>query len=292
MTPADTKVGIVGVGHMGVGIATCLQRAGHPLVLLGRPGNQDTTALREGGATLMTDRDRLADASDVVLMVVTGAPQVEEVALGEGGVVVAMREGALLIDHSTSLPETSRKVAEACGARRVRFLDAPMTRTPKEAREGRLNLIVGGPQDAFAAARPLFDRYAENVAHVGGVGAGHAMKLLHNYVSLGFSAVMAEAAACARRMGIEADAFLDVVGKGGGGGVIFDRLAPYLRDGDGSGFTFANANAAKDLGYYLGMAQGAGARAGMAGAVESLYAEARDRDGFETVPTLIDLLSE
>lgn len=84
-------------------------------------------------------------------------------------------------------------------------------------------------------------------------GAGHTLKLLHNFVSLGFSAVLAEAAAASRRAGIDDAAFLEVVGKGGGGGVVFDRLRPFIASDDPSGFNFSVANATKDLGYYRAM---------------------------------------
>jgi 3-hydroxyisobutyrate dehydrogenase-like beta-hydroxyacid dehydrogenase len=93
-------------------------------------------------------------------------------------------------------------MAEAVQAAGSRFLDAPMTRTPKEAAEGRLNLLVGGDAALLARCRPVLQCFAENISHAGPVGAGHSMKLLHNYVSLGTVALLAEAAACAQRNGV------------------------------------------------------------------------------------------
>jgi 3-hydroxyisobutyrate dehydrogenase-like beta-hydroxyacid dehydrogenase len=119
-------------------------------------------------------------------------------------------------------------VAKAAGGR---FLDTPMTRTPKEAAEGRLNLLVGGDAALLDECRPILQCFAENITHAGPVGAGHSMKLLHNYVSLGSVALIAEAAACAQRNGVAPEVFVDVLAKGGGGGVALERLKPYLLSG-------------------------------------------------------------
>ena len=111
-------------------------------------------------------------------------------------------------------------MAQAVQAAGSRFLDAPMTRTPKEAAEGRLNLLVGGDADLLARCRPVLQCFAENITHVGAVGAGHSMKLLHNFVSLGTIALISEAAACATHHGVDPAAFVDILAKGGGGAIV------------------------------------------------------------------------
>jgi 3-hydroxyisobutyrate dehydrogenase-like beta-hydroxyacid dehydrogenase len=172
-----------------------------------------------------------------------------------------------------------------------RFLDAPMTRTPKEAAEGRLNLLVGGDAALLEACRPLLRCFAENITHVGPVGAGHGMKLLHNYVSLGMVTLLAEAAACARKSGVAAEAFVDVLDKGGGGGIALQRIKPYLLSGDPSGLRFSVANARKDLDYYRTMASDAGAPRDVAAAVLASIERALEHGGPEAlVPQLVDLL--
>jgi 3-hydroxyisobutyrate dehydrogenase len=120
--------------------------------------------------------------------------------------------------------------------------------------EGRLNLIVGGDRALFDECLPLLKSFAENITFAGPVGAGHTLKLLHNFVSLGFSTVLAEAAACADRAGIEPAVLVDVLAKGGGAGVILQRLQPYILGRDSSGFRFSVSNAHKDLSYYAAMA--------------------------------------
>ncbi len=106
-----------------------------------------------------------------------------------------------------------------------------MTRTPKEAAEGRLNLIVGAPDVLLQEVLPLLQSFAENITHAGPVGAGHQLKLLHNFVSLGFSAVLAEAAAAAKRADVPASVFVEVLAKGRRGrrGAGPDEAVPAVR---------------------------------------------------------------
>lgn len=286
------RIGMAGIGLMGHGIATNLQRHGHALALLEHPGNQPLDALRAGGATTVTQARALAEASDLVILVVTGSPQVEAVLAGPGGLIEGLRPGTVVIDCSTSMPESTQRMAQAVQAAGGRFLDAPMTRTPREAAEGRLNLLVGGDPGVLAQCRPVLDCFAEHVTHVGPTGAGHAMKLLHNFVSLGMVTLIAEAAACAARSGVGAPAFVDVLARGGGGGIALERLKPYLLAGDVGGLRFSIANARKDLGYYEAMAREAGAWHAVAAAVLATLEGAYDQAAPDALmPELATLLA-
>ena len=265
------RIGMAGIGLMGHGIASNLLRHGHDLALLEHAGNQPLDALKAAGAVTFDNAQALAARSEVVILVLTGSPQVEAVLAG-------LRPGSVVIDCSTAIPSSTQRMAQAVQAAGSAFIDAPMTRTPKEAAEGRLNLLVGGDAALFAAWRPLLACFAENITHVGAVGAGHGMKLLHNYVSLGSVALLAEAAACAARNGVAMEVFVDVLAQGGGGGTALQRLKPYLLAGDTSGLRFSIANACKDLGYYNTMAGDAGAQRAIAasvlGTLESALAQA------------------
>jgi 3-hydroxyisobutyrate dehydrogenase-like beta-hydroxyacid dehydrogenase len=262
-------VGMVGIGLMGHGIASNIVQHGHTLFVLEHPGNQPLEALKAAGAVGLHGADELAARCDVVLLVLTGSPQVEAVLTGPGGVLAGLRPGSVVIDCSTAVPSSTLRMAQAVQAAGSRFLDTPMTRTPREAAEGRLNLLVGGDAALLDECRPLLQCFAENITHVGPVGAGHSMKLLHNYVSMGMVALLSEAAACAGRNGVASDVFLDVLAKGGGGGTALERLKPYLLAQDPSGLRFSIANACKDLGYYNAMASDAGAMRDIAAAVLS-----------------------
>ncbi|RRJ84032.1 NAD(P)-dependent oxidoreductase [Aestuariirhabdus litorea] len=290
MTP-QPRIALAGVGHMGIGIASNLLKAGYALRFLDREGNQPTAALVRAGAQACPDRPRLAQGADILILCVTGAPEVES-ALFEGeGLAAHLKPGALVIDCSTSLPATSEAVARRLAQGGIDFLDAPMTRTPKEAAEGRLNLIVGGDAALLERVRPLLMSFAENITHAGPIGAGHRLKLVHNFVSLGFSAVLAEAAAGAARAGIDTGALLEVLGKGGGGGVVFERLRPFIESGDSSGFRFSLANAAKDLGYYTEMTQQGGQVDQIAHSILETYRSGLAERGDGVVPELVSLLA-
>ncbi|HZF85614.1 MAG TPA: NAD(P)-dependent oxidoreductase, partial [Burkholderiaceae bacterium] len=138
------SIGMVGIGLMGHGIATNIVKHGHALTVLEHPGNQPLDALKAAGAKGVASTAELGAVADIVILCVTGSPQVEAVLLGEGGLLKSLKPGAVVIDCSTAIPSSTLRVAEAVQAAGVRFLDAPMTRTPKEAAEGRLNLLVGG----------------------------------------------------------------------------------------------------------------------------------------------------
>ncbi len=282
------RVGVIGVGLMGHGIARNLQRAGYPLSFLEHPGNQPVEDLMSAGATPRKSASEVARHSDVVILCVTGSPQVNAVLFDSEGALEGLQPGAIVVDCSTSLPSSTAEVARRVNEAGGRFIDAAMTRTPKEAEEGRLNLIVGAPDALFAEILPLLQSFAETITHAGGVGAGHTLKLVHNFVSLGFSAVLSEAVAASRKAGIDDESLLSVLGNGGGGGVILERLRPYIERNDPSGFRFSIANANKDVGYYLDMLEDLKSASTIADTVGELYRSIDDQDA--TVPELIRLL--
>ena len=283
-------VGLIGVGLMGHGIARNLLSSGHRLSFLQHPGNQPVDDLVAAGATPLESGCTVTQNVDVVILCVTGSPQVNAVLFDAAGVLEGLRPGTVVIDCSTALPSSTSDVARRVNEAGGRFMDAAMTRTPKEAEEGRLNLIVGASEALFAEMLPLLDSFAETIFHVGDVGAGHTLKLLHNFVSLGFTAVLTEAAVASRRAGIDDRSLLEVLGNGGGGGVILERLRPFIERNDPSGFQFSVANASKDIGYYRAMTQDLESENGIADAVGELYASVHDKGA--SVPELIRLLND
>lgn len=286
------NVGMIGIGMMGHGIATNVIKKGWPLAVLEHPGNQPLDTLKAAGARTFQRAADLAAASDIIILVLTGSPQVEAVLTGEGGVLQGLRPGTIVIDCSTAVPASTQRMARAVEAAGGRFLDTPMTRTPKEAAEGRLNLLVGGDAALLEECRPLLSCFAENITHAGPVGAGHSMKLLHNFVSLGFITLLSEAAACAAHHGVAPEVFLDVLGKGGGGGAALERVRPYLMSRDVSGLRFSVANACKDLGYYNTMATEAGSDTAVAAAVQATLDRANREAPQALMPELSDIMAK
>lgn len=285
-------VGIIGIGMMGHGIATNIQKAGYQLGVLEHPGNQPLDELLAGGAKVYQTAAELAADSEVILLCVTGTPQVEAVLLQAGGVLDGIKEGTVVIDCSTAVPSSTEKIARQVESKGGRFIDAPMTRTPREAAEGRLNLLVGGDVSLIEEIRPLLSSFAENIAHAGDVGAGHRMKLIHNYVSLGAVALIAEAAACAAKSNIDPAVLVDVLSKGGGAGVALDRVTPYLLRQDSSALRFAMSNAEKDMNYYTVMAKESGSALEIGEAIRSTYAKAARLDPTRFAPELVQILAD
>ena len=148
-------IGMIGIGLMGLGIASNLVKHGHPLRVLEHAGNQPLDGLKaQGVSTARTPRE-LASQVEVLILCVTGSPQVEAVLNGPDGALQGLRPGTVVIDCSTAVPASTERMAAMVQAAGGRFIDSPMTRTPKEAAEGRLNLLVGGDKALFDECRPL-----------------------------------------------------------------------------------------------------------------------------------------
>ncbi|TNE37524.1 NAD(P)-dependent oxidoreductase [uncultured Roseovarius sp.] len=283
------NVGIIGVGLMGHGIArNVLRRGGFALSFLDHPGNQPTEELLGLGAKAKDTSAKVAQASDVVILCVTGSPQVETILTGPDGVIAGLRPGTVVVDCSTALPASTVKMAKAVKAAGGNFIDAPMTRTAKFAHEGKLNLLVGGDADVLERVRPVLASFTEAVTHVGGISAGHRLKLLHNYVSVGFMSLLAEAAAQSADAGIDPQSFVDVLAGGGGASIALDRLAPFITTGDRDALPFAISNALKDFTYYRTMSADADAQHLIADGIHRALSDAVDSgEGDAYLPELV-----
>lgn len=286
------RIGLIGLGLMGHGIAMNITEKGWGLSYLNHPGNQPSADLDAKGATGADDIKALAAASDVILICVTGTPEVEDVLTGQGALLEALRPGMVVIDCSTAIPESTLRLAAMVAAKGADFIDAAMTRTPKEAREGRLNLLIGGAPETVARVTPLLEAFSENRFHAGPVSAGHRLKLLHNFVSLGAVSLLAEAAACARAAGIDDAVLVDCLGRGGGYGAGLDRMAPFLLEGRTDQLRFTLSNGLKDLSYYNAMAGELGAPHLIAGAVRRIMADlVAAGHGGEMLPRQVELMA-
>jgi 3-hydroxyisobutyrate dehydrogenase-like beta-hydroxyacid dehydrogenase len=287
------KIGLIGVGLMGHGIAMNLLKHGHQLTVLEHAGNQPLDTLLSQGASTSKIASELAGQVDLIFLCVTGSPQVEQVLTSTQGVLEGLRPGTIIIDCSTAIPSSTQRMAELVHKAGGFFVDSPMTRTAKEAAEGRLNLLVGASPALFTEIEPVLKCIAENIVHAGAVGAGHQMKLLHNYVSLGTATLIAEAAACAQLSGVSAQTFIEVLAKGGGAGVALERMKPFILSGDANSLKFSITNAAKDLTYYNSMASDIGADHAIAHSIkESLELAVKDGHGDSFVPKLVAAITE
>jgi 3-hydroxyisobutyrate dehydrogenase-like beta-hydroxyacid dehydrogenase len=284
-------IGLIGVGLMGHGLAFNMAKAGYALTILDHPGNQPVGELRDLGVQVAPRIADLVKAVEIVILCVTGSPQVEAILGGAEGVIAHLRPGRVVVDCSTALPESSKRMAAAVAAAGAEFLDAAMTRLPPQARLGTLNLLIGGDKALLERVRPVLDTFSENITHIGPVGSGHLMKLLHNYVSLGMVTLLAEVAAHSATAGVPVETLIEVLNQGGGGGTALQRITPFLTKGDASNMPFFISNAAKDLGYYREAAVAAGVDHTIADAVSgSLDKVVAAGQGQDYVPQLAALL--
>lgn len=286
------KVGFIGVGLMGHGLAKNIAGAGYPLTFLDHPGNQAVDDLLALGAASRRAIGEIAGTNNVIIICVTGSEQVREVVLGDQGLARELEPGKTVIDCSTVEPHVTQEVAAEVLKTGAQFLDAPLTRTPKEAEQGKANVMVGGEPAVLGQVRPILETFAENVYHAGPIGTGATLKLLHNFISLGNCVLLAEAVVCARKSGVDIETLLEVLTTGGGDSMALKRLSPYVLEDDVGNFRFSIANSAKDTGYYRNLAGHLGVSAAAADAVHRVFDQARiGGHGDRPVPELIDVLS-
>lgn len=245
------RIGIVGAGLMGHGIAKNLVEKGFPLVVRAHRNRAPIEDLVRRGATEVATNADLAHHADIVILCVTGAPQVEEVIFGAEGVAGAARPGLIVVDTSTSEPATSAKMREALARQDVRFVDAPLARTPVEAEQGRLNTMVGADDATFAELKPVLAAYCENIVHAGPPGHGIVLKLINNFIAQAICTATAEGVAAAAKAGLSIRKLHEVISAGAVNSGLFQMLVGRMLDGgDLTGLKFTLANAAKDLRYY------------------------------------------
>ena len=240
---------------MGHGMAKNLALKRFPLTV---KVNRDRSRLADilaAGAQEAASNEEVARQSDVVVLCVTGSPQVEEIVFGAKGLLGAARPDLIVVDTSTAEPASTARVREAFAAKGTPYVDAPLARTPKEAEEGRLNTMVGADPETFERVKPVLAAYCENIFHVGPPGAGHTLKLLNNFLALAIASSTAEALAVASRAGVPLAKLFEVVSQGGVNSGIFQMLAGGAVQGDLTRLKFSIANATKDMGYYRRLAQ-------------------------------------
>jgi 3-hydroxyisobutyrate dehydrogenase len=215
-------IGFIGLGVMGAPMATHLARAGHRLTL----HDADSAVARSvaqalGGAALAVNSPAaLAPRCDIVITMLPNGQVVQQVVLGEGGLLMGLKPGALLLDTSSAEPWLTQRTAEALAARGVTMVDAPVSGAQWGAEAAELVFMVGGSAADVARVRPLLDVMGRTVHHVGALGSGHAMKCINNLVTaITFSATM-EGLTLGKRVGLDPAAMVEVLNQSTGGSWI------------------------------------------------------------------------
>ncbi len=284
------RIGFVGVGLMGHGMAKNIVEKGYALSVIAHRNRKPIDDLVGRGATEAASLRDLAAGSDIVFLCLTGSPEVE-------AAVAAMRpglaRGAVVVDCSTSDPVSTARLAADLETHGVDFADAPLSRTPKEAWEGALDTMVGAGDAVFERIRPVVETWAGKVVHIGGVGDGHRMKLLNNFLSLGYATIYAEALTIARKVGIPVERFDSVIRGGRMDCGFYQTFMGYALEGNREAHRFTIRNGYKDLKYLESMANDATVATPLASAAKNSFAlgMATGGDGPEDyVPHLVDFV--
>ena len=286
------KIGFIGLGLMGHGMAKNIVEKGFALTVVGHRNRAPVDDLVSRGAKEAKDVRALAEASDIVVICVTGSPEVEALVAGPDGLAAAGRK-LMIVDCSTSDPSSTLRLAAQMQERGITLIDAPLSRTPKDAEEGTLDVMVGGADADVARARPVIDCFAGRVVHTGPTGSGHTMKLLNNFVSLGYAAIYSEALALGAKAGLTPQVFDAVIRGGRMDCPFYQTFSQYVVGRDPNAHRFAIRNALKDLTYLAGFANASGTANPISGAVRNSFALAVNAgQGERYVPMLSDFIAE
>ena len=276
MSAPTPVVGIIGLGSMGSGMATNLLRAGFPLVVndVREEAAHDAVA---GGATWAATAAELAAACDVVITMLPTPRHVEEVLHGERGLLAGLRDGSTWVDMSTSVPEVQAGVADLARQRGISLVDAPVSGMATGARTGRLQIFVGGQEADVRRLRPIFEAMGdpERILHVGGNGAGYAVKLMINQLWFSHLVATAEVLAVGTQAGVDVEVLRTaLLASPAASGFLERDVLAILTDGDYDE-GFAIALACKDLGLSIDLARSTGVPVELSAVVEQVFRRAR-----------------
>jgi 3-hydroxyisobutyrate dehydrogenase-like beta-hydroxyacid dehydrogenase len=252
---ANETIGFIGLGLMGHGIAKNIVEKGYPLSVIAHRNRQPIEDLVGRGAVEVKSVREIAERSSIVFICVTGSREVEALIRGPDGLMAHLKPGSVIVDTSTADPTSTAALAEELASADIALADAPLGGTPVQAAEGKLSAMVGGSPETFARIKPVLDTWAgAKIVHLGDVGAGHKMKLLNNFVSLGYAAIYAEAMTLATKAGLSPEIFDSVLRGSRMDCGFYQTFMGYTIEGNREAHKFSLSNAFKDLTYLESMA--------------------------------------
>jgi 2-hydroxy-3-oxopropionate reductase len=266
-----TTVAFIGLGIMGAPMARNLRTAGFDVVAHNRSQEKVDRFVGDGGRGAASAAEAVRDA-DIVVTMLPDSPDV--LAVMTDGVLPASREGTLLIDMSTIRPDVTQQIAELADAKGLRFVDAPVSGGEQGAIDGTLSIMVGGADDAVAAAMPVLEAVGKTVVHVGGSGSGQTVKAANQLIVAGVIELVSEALTFLDAHDVDLESAVRVLAGGLAGNAVLDRKAPSMlaRKFD-PGFRVDLHH--KDLGIFTEAARNAGTAAPLGALVASLMASLR-----------------
>jgi 2-hydroxy-3-oxopropionate reductase len=228
---SQPRVGFVGTGLMGLPMARNLRKAGFPVTAYNRTRSRAEPLVADG-ATLAGSPREVAERSDVVITIVSDTPDVQQVILGEDGIIAAARPGMTVVDMSTISPRVTKQIAADLAARGVDMLDAPVSGGEKGAIEATLSIMVGGRQEVVERCRPLFEAMGKKLVYCGENGQGQMVKLCNQIAIASNLVAAAEAVAFAKKAGVDPLTMVEAVGAGAAGSWVINVLGPKMAQHD------------------------------------------------------------
>ncbi|MCB2153625.1 NAD(P)-dependent oxidoreductase [bacterium] len=263
------RLGFIGLGIMGLGMARNLMKAGHELTVWNRTTSK-AEALASEGAKVADNPADLATNCDIIFVCVSDTPDVQEVLLGDSGVVHGAHSGALVVDHSTISPSATVEIAEKLAEEGVRFLDAPVSGGSEGAANGTLSIMIGGDAGDVDRAMPFLKAMGKTITHVGKTGHGQMVKAVNQILVVGHALAMSEALVFAQAGGLDLEKTLEAVAGGAAGSWMLSNRGPQILKRDWRpGFTIDLQQ--KDVRLALQAADDLGVPALMTGIVHDLY---------------------
>ena len=292
MSATKEPVGFIGVGLMGQGMAQSLLNKGFALTVMGHRNRKPVEELVAGGAKEAKTPKELAQNATIIFLCVTGSAQVEAVVNGPDGIMAGAKPGTVVVDCSTSDPGSTVKIAAALEEQGLHLADAPLGGTPAQAALGQLSAMIGASPEVFARIRPACEAWAQKVVHLGPVGDGHKMKLLNNFLSMGYAAIYAEALTLASKIGITPQTFDSVLRGSRMDCGFYQTYFQYVLERDRDAHKFTLVNALKDVRYLESVANAAGVPNPVGNAVKNAFASAVAAGrGEDYVPMLSDFVA-
>jgi 3-hydroxyisobutyrate dehydrogenase len=272
------NVAFLGLGVMGFPMAGWLQRKGHAVTVFNRTAAKSERWSKEYGGRSAATPAAAAQNAEIVFSCLGDDPDLRDVALGKGGVIAAMKSGAIFCDHTTASADVAREIAAAGKARGVACLDAPVSGGQAGAENGKLTVMVGGDAAAFATAEPLIRSYAHNVKLLGPAGSGQLTKMVNQIAIAGVVQGLAEALNFARKAGLDVATVIDTISKGAAQSWQMENRWKTMSEGKFD-FGFAVEWMRKDLRICLQEARNNGAELPVAALVDQFYADVTDMGG-------------
>ena len=271
------KIGFIGTGNIGTPMAANILKAGFSLIVHDVDRDKTAGLLRKGARWAGSPKD-VAVQCDIICTCLPGPVEMESVALGAGGILEGLREGAIYIDHTTNSPFIVRKVADAVATRKAKMLDAPISGGVEGAFVRDLLVMVGGDEPTFQKATPVLDAIGQRVYRTGDIGTGSICKVLHNTALFCAELAMAECWTLAVKSGVAPQAIFDVFRQGALGKMsnLTNRLPNTYFRGDFEP-RFSLNNALKDIGLASELAHAYDVPMSLAQLAENEYQEAVSR---------------